>query len=85
MNMKLSDNTLNLLKNFSSINPSLLFKQGNSLRTMSVAKNILAEVEITEEFPNDFAIYDLNQFLNTLNLHKDPELDFATNHPHPDK
>ena len=75
--MKLSDNTLNLLKNFSSINPSLLFKQGNSLRTMSVAKNILAEVEITEEFPNDFAIYDLNQFLNTLNLHKDPELDFA--------
>ena len=77
MNMKLSDNTLNLLKNFSSINPSLLFKQGNSLRTMSVAKNILAEVEIVEEFPNDFAIYDLNQFLNTLNLHKDPELDFT--------
>ena len=77
MNMKLSDNTLNLLKNFSSINPSILFKQGNSLRTMSVAKNILAEVEITEEFPNDFAIYDLNQFLNGLSLHSSPELDFA--------
>ena len=44
---------------------------------MSGAKNILAEVEILEEFPIDFAIYDLNQFLNSLNLHKDPELDFG--------
>ncbi len=46
---------------------------------MSVAKNILAEVEITEEFPNDFAIYDLNQFLMSLNLHREPELDFTNN------
>jgi len=52
-------------------------KQGNRLRTISVAKNILAEAQITEEFSREFAIYDLNQFLNGLGLHQDPELDFA--------
>lgn len=75
--MKLSDNTLALLKNFAGINNSILVKQGNRLRTISVAKNILAEAQITEEFPRDFAIYDLNQFLNGLSLHQDPELDFT--------
>ena len=76
MTMKLSDKTLSLLKNFSSINESLLFKQGSKLRTMSVMKNILAEATITEEFPRDFGIYDLNQFLNGLSLHRDADLDF---------
>ena len=75
--MKLSDNTLTLLKNFAGINQSILVKQGNKLRTISIAKNILAEAEITEEFPRDFAIYDLNQFLNGLSLHQDSDLDFA--------
>ena len=75
--MKLSDNTLALLKNFAGINNSILVKTGNRLRTISVAKNILAEAEITEEFPRDFAIYDLNQFLNGLSLHQDPDLDFT--------
>jgi hypothetical protein len=75
--MKLSDKTLALLKNFAGINQSILVKQGSKLRTISIAKNILAEVEITEEFPRDFAIYDLNQFLNGLSLHNDPELDFT--------
>ena len=75
--MKLSDNTLALLKNFAGINNSILVKKGNKLRTISVAKNILAEAEITEEFPRDFAIYDLNQFLNGLSLHQDPDLDFV--------
>jgi hypothetical protein len=75
--MKLSDNTLALLKNFASINNSILVKKGNRLRTISVAKNILAEADITEEFPRDFAIYDLNQFLNGLSLHQDPDLDFV--------
>ena len=74
--MKLSDSTLSLLKNFSTINTSILFKQGNKLRTMSVMKNILAEATIAEEFPKDFGIYDLNQFLNGLGLHNNPELDF---------
>ena len=75
-NMKLSDNTLTILKNFAGINNSILVKEGNRLRTISVAKNILAEADITEEFPRDFAIYDLNQFLNGLSLHQDPDLDF---------
>ena len=76
--MKLSDNSLTVLKNFATINNSILVKQGTSLRTISVAKNILAEADISpEEFPRDFAIYDLNQFLNGLSLHQDPERDFT--------
>ena len=75
--MKLSESTLSLLKNFSTINQSILFKKGNRLRTVSVMKNILAEATISEEFPRDFGIYDLNQYLNGLGLHNDPELDFA--------
>lgn len=74
--MKLSDSTLTLLKNFSNINQSLMFKQGNSIRTISVMKNILAEATIAEELPKDFGIYDLNQFLNGMSLYKDPDLDF---------
>ena len=77
--MKLSDNTLTLLKNFAGINQSILVKQGNKLRTISIAKNILAEAEITEDFPREFAVYDLNQFLNGLSLHQDPDLDFTEN------
>ena len=75
--MKLSDNTLNVLKNFAGINNSILVKEGNKLRTISVAKNILAEANISEEFPRDVSIYDLNQFLNGLSLHSDPDLDFT--------
>ena len=74
--MKLSDKTLSVLKNFSTINQSILFKQGNKLRTISVMKNILAEANISEEIPKDFGIYDLSQFLNGLSLHQSPELDF---------
>ena len=74
--MKLSESTLSLLKNFSTINQSILFKQGTKLRTISVMKNILAEATITEELPRDFGIYDLNQFLNGLSLHNSPDLDF---------
>ena len=74
--MKLSESTLSLLKNFSTINQSILFKQGSKLRTISVMKNILAEATIGEEFPKDFGIYDLNQYLNGLGLHNSPELDF---------
>ena len=78
--MKLSDNTLSLLKNFSSINQSILIKEGDSIRTISVMKNILAEAKVPEEFPKDFGIYDLNQFLNAISsLHINPELDFSNN------
>ena len=79
MNMKLSENTVNLLKNFSSINQSILFKEGQKLRSISVMKNILVEANVSEEFPKDFGIYDLNQFLNGLSLCENPELDFKNN------
>ena len=74
--MKLSDKTLSLLKNFSTINQSILFKKGTKLRTISVMKNILAEATVSEELQKDFGIYDLGQFLNGLSLHNSPELDF---------
>ena len=74
--MKLSDKTLSILKNFSSINQSMLFRKGNKLRSISVMKNILVEANIEEDFPKDFGIYDLNQFLNGIGLYQDPELDF---------
>jgi len=74
--MKLSDKTLSLLKNFSTINQSILFKKGTKLSTISVMKNILAEATIEDELPKDFGIYDLGQFLNGLSLHNSPELDF---------
>jgi hypothetical protein len=75
--MKLSSNTTNILKNFSQINQSILIKQGNKLKTISVMKNILAEAKIEEEFEKDFAIYDLNQFLSGLSLYDSPDLDFG--------
>ena len=75
--MKLSDITLSLLKNFSTINQSILFKQGSKLRTISVMKNIYAEASIGENLQKDFGIYDLNQFLNGLTLHNSPDLDFT--------
>ena len=75
--MKLSEKTLTVLKNFAGINNSILVKEGNQLRTISVAKNILAEANIDEEFPRQFGVYDLNQFLNGLSLHQDPDLDFT--------
>ena len=75
--MKLSEKTLTVLKNFAGINNSILVKEGTQLRTMSVAKNILAEAEIEEDFPRQFGVYDLNQFLNGLSLHQDPEMDFS--------
>ena len=75
--MKLSEKTLTVLKNFAGINNSILVKEGNQLRTISVAKNILAEANIEEEFPRQFGVYDLNQFLNGLSLHQDPDLDFT--------
>lgn len=75
--MKLSESTITILKNFASINQSIFVRKGSTLRTMSVMRNILSEAQIKEEFPKDFAIYDLNQFLNGLSLHQDPELDFS--------
>ena len=76
VNMKLSKHTLTMLKNFSDINMSIEIKKGNLLRTVSVQKNILAQAELEDEFPKDFAIYELNRFLGAVSLFDDPELEF---------
>jgi len=79
--MKLSEQTTALLKNFSTINQSLLFKSGNKIRTISVMKNIFAEATISETIPKEFGIYDLSQFLSGLSIHNDPEILFdGTSH-----
>jgi hypothetical protein len=75
--MKLSTETISVLKNFSTINANLMVKAGSSLSTMSAMKNIVAKAEVTEEFLSDFAIYDLNEFLSALSLFDKPDLEFG--------
>lgn len=76
--MQLSPETLAILKNFASINESILFRQGNLIRTFKYpAKTILGEAVVPEVFPKDFAIYNLNQFLSAYSLLDNPELDFS--------
>jgi hypothetical protein len=76
--MKISNETFNILKNFATINSSLVVNSGSLIRTMSPLKNILAEYNCAEVFEKNFAIYDLNEFLVGLTLFKDPELIFDT-------
>ena len=74
--MKLTSSTISILKNFSTINQNLMVKPGNTLSTMSAMKNIVAQAEVAERFPQEFAIYDLNEFLSALSLFEEPELNF---------
>jgi len=69
--MKLSNETISVLKNFSAINQGMLFKPGKTLKTVSSHKNILAQVDIKEDIPFEFGIYDLNNFLSVISLHTD--------------
>ena len=80
--MKLSDKTHKILQNFTSINQSLSFKEGRTIRTISPMQNVLAEAEIEEYIPKDFASYDLPQFLNTVALYRDPDIDVSTEDTH---
>jgi hypothetical protein len=75
--MKLSKHTIEVLKNFAAINPNIVISPGQQLKTIAEAKNILASAEITEDFPEEFGIYDLNEFLSVMNLLGDPELTFT--------
>ena len=75
--MQLSGDTRDVLKNFSTINQNLMVKSGNTINTMSAMKNIVAKATIPDTFSNEFAIYDLNEFLSALSLFKSPSLDFA--------
>jgi len=78
--MKLSENTVNILKNYASINPSILVKPGNELQTVApVSRAIFAKAVVEESFPQQFAIYELSRFLGVLSLFKDPELKFEKN------
>ena len=74
--MNISVDTVNVLKNFSNINQNILVKPGNTIQTISTAKNILAEAEITEKFESEFAIYDLPEFLRSVDLFDKSELNF---------
>ena len=75
--MKLSEQTVNLLKNYANINQSIEFREGKVLKTVSPLNTILASVEIEEEWPRTFPIYELSRFLGTLSLFNDPDLDFT--------
>ena len=74
--MNLSKDTLTLIKNFASINGSLMLKEGNKLSTISEAKNVMANVVVAESFPQDFGIYDVNEFLGVISLFENTQLDF---------
>ena len=74
--MKLSNGTINVLKNFSTINQNLVIKEGSDISTMSAMKNIVAKAKVEEDFIKEFAIYDLNEFLSALSLFEKPDLDF---------
>ena len=74
--MKLSNGTVTVLKNFSTINQNLVIKPGNNISTMSAMKNIVAKAKVEENFTKEFAIYDLNEFLAALSLFDNPDLDF---------
>ena len=77
--MKVNEKTINVLRNYANINQSIEFREGNVLKTVSPLNTILASVEIEEEFPRTFPIYELNRFLGTLALFQNPELDFTDN------
>ena len=77
--MKVSERTINLLKNYANINQSIEFREGNVLKTVSPLNTILASVEVEEVFSKTFPIYELSRFLGTLNLFNNPELDFTDN------
>jgi hypothetical protein len=75
--MKLSKETVGVLKNFASINGNLLIKEGSKLATISAQKNVMASITVPETFDSEFAIYDLNEFLGALSLFEDPDLEFS--------
>lgn len=78
--MELSNFTMQTLKNFASINSNLVIRGGNTIMTMSEAKNVLAEAAVEENFPQEFGIYDLNEFLSVVNLFETSNLKFEDTH-----
>src|SRR6266566_6873223 len=78
--LKFSKETLNFISNFANINPSMLFKPGNVLYTISEIGDVMAAAEIEEEIPSEFGVHDLSKFLSVLSTFNTPELRFADNY-----
>jgi hypothetical protein len=78
--MKLSENTLSVLKNFASINSGVVLRKGKVQKTISPEKCILVEATLEDDIPSEFGIYDLNQFLGIFTFLKNPEITFGENH-----
>ena len=74
--MELSENTLNVLKNYSGINPNMMIRSGNTIKTISEARTVLSTAVVDANFPKDFGIYDLNEFMGVLSLVDTPRLKF---------
>ena len=78
--MKLNDTTINILKNYATINPNIVIDKGTDIKTISVARNVLSTSVVSEPFPLRFGIYDLNEFLNVISLVDEPRLKFENDY-----
>lgn len=78
--MKISQNTLSILKNFSTFNKSIMVKKGNTIKTITGGKNVFARANVDETFPEDFAIYELPKFLGSISLFTNPDFEFFEDH-----
>jgi len=78
--MELSDKTMSVLKNYATINPNIVIEKGNTVKTISEAKNVLSSSKLDIDFPETFGIYDLNEFISVLSLVDSPRLKFEQNH-----
>lgn len=78
--MKIDTNTINVLKNFSGINPSIFIEKGNVIKVASPLKTIVAKATFSSEFPRNFAIYNLSRFISIISTFNDPEFTFKDNH-----
>ena len=78
--MQLSTRTIDILRNFSSINANLVIDNGNVVKTMSAARNLVSSAEIEETFPQSFGIYDLSEFLSVISLVNNPQISFSDNY-----
>lgn len=78
--MKISSDTLSVLKNFATINPSMIVRKGSTFNTVCPSSRVLAEAKVSEDFPEEFAIYDMAKFLSIVSLFKNPIFDFKDTH-----
>ena len=74
--MQLSDNTLAVLKNFASIQPNVVLNEGNVVKTIAEAKNVMAVATLDQSFDKEVGIYNLDEFLSVLGLVDSPDLNF---------